>query len=751
MNLQEHIKNLQQKEKITPPKNDAILFLGTSFDKPYLQRLKPCVGAATTYIKLDPINTITEVEFYCNSKGISRVVSTSVPLLSKLLQWDKRAAPSLANYSGSYFNKHGIEYVFIQPLKQLVTVSYGQFMATRLISKLTSPASWFTPTVFDWHVSNNPEADYSFIKDCDLIAVDIETFSSPPSIRCIAYTAYWYNTHESISIVLPMDSEYNYVWMKKFNSLPQPKILQNGKYDIAYLTRYNAPLSNYLYDTAHLFHSWYSELPKDLGFLNSFFIREASYWKDLAQTSDMYEYYRYNALDTHGTLNCFLAMVIEAPQWALDNYIKEFPLVFPCHLAEMTGLKRDMEVMKKAREQQQLIIKQAEQKLDTMLAVKGFNVNSPVQMKQLLAVLGCADLESADEKNLKKAALRHPLNNRIISSIIEIRKARKLVSTYLTAGKELEGTDRVLYSLNPHGTDTSRLASREHHFWCGINIQNIPRGPAVKQTLIADPGFIICEVDLEQAESRDTAYIAGDEALIDAVEYSPDFHCKNASAFFGVPFEQLFDITTGKKLNVPLRDLAKRVNHGANYNMGANVLIDTMGQEKIAEAKALLNLPKPWGAKEVAEYLLAQFHKAYPAIRSVYYKGVVEEIVRTKMIKHHTEDGWTRYCFGDPVGNKLDLNAYVAHVPQALNAQTLNKAWLAVFTNIALGNPNFKLCAQVHDSILFQYRIGHEHLIQEVKKLMEIPVTIKGYDGKVRTFTVPAAPSKGGNSWAECK
>jgi hypothetical protein len=40
-----------------------------------------------------------------------------------------------------------------------------------------------------------------------------------------------------------------------------------------------------------------------------------------------------------------------------------------------------------------------------------------------------------------------------------------------------------------------------------------------------------------------------------------------------------------------LRDLSKRTNHGANYNMGGSVMLDTMGPKRVAQAKLVLKLP----------------------------------------------------------------------------------------------------------------------------------------------------------------
>jgi DNA polymerase I-like protein with 3'-5' exonuclease and polymerase domains len=470
------------------------------------------------------------------------------------------------------------------------------------------------------------------------------------------------------------------------------------------------------------------------------------YWKDLAETNDLHEYYLYNAKDTHQTASVLLGWIAEAPDWAHTNYIMEFPVLFPCILSELTGIKRDMERLRNSNVKFTEKIEIANANLSAELGVPSFNTNSPKQKTALLKILGCGDLEATDEKNLAKARLRHPLNARILSQVSSIQKDRKLLSTYLVEGKELNG--RILYSLNPHGTDTGRLASKEHHFWCGLQIQNIPQGIHVKSTLVADDGFYLGEADLEQAESRDTAYISGDKNLIAAVSSGRDFHSVNASSFFGVPYAEIYDDATSSTLNKPLRNLAKRVNHGANYNMGWSVLIDTMGEDKIQEAQKLLGLPKHYTLREVAEHLLNTFTRTYPDVRI----GYQDWIRRTVSLNHKLTGatGWTRYCFSDPTKSKTALNGYVAHNPQSLNAMTLNKAYIRVFLEIALPNPrDFKLLAQIHDSILFQYRIGYEHLALKVKELMEIPVHITDVKGNPHTFTVPAALKYGAKYWSD--
>jgi len=742
--------------------NKKLLFLGTFADAEYIPRLKSLVGGATVWVRTDTISTVIEIVLYCRARGITGVLTTNATLLQKLVGANRKV--SLDNWAGSYIKYMDIEFVFLDPLKQLITVPYGKFVARRYISKLTDPEEWSKIPTFNWCILEpcNVESIYEYYKTAFAIAVDIETTKTNLAITCVGYTAIFIDTAGIITThtsVLPMDSVYNLHWVRKFNELPAPKILQNGKYDCAYFARYCAPMYNYLWDTANLFHCWYSELPKDLAYLGAFFVREAQYWKDLADTPDLKERYHYNAKDTWNTALVWIAQILQMPQWAKNNYLMEFPLVFPCHLSEMTGLKRDMKVMETARAELDIKLAELQASLNKMLGVPNFNVNSPPQMKKLLTILGCGNFSSADEENLKKVAWLHPLNARICNKIIDIRELRKRKSTYLRTDADITKTakrgykefkGRILYALNPHGTDTGRLASREHHFWCGLQIHNTPRGREVKQTITADTGFLLAEVDLKQAESRDTAYIAGEENLIAAVTGTDDFHAVNASKFFGVAYDLIFDNRLMKVIDKLLRDLAKRVNHGANYNMGEDVMVDTMGYEKVIEAKKLLHLPKFYTFKQVTAHLLAAFHRTYPGLRAVFYPWVIATVTTTKMLVGAT--GWTRYCFADPSKNKRALNAYIAHVPQSLNAMVLNKAYMAVFYDIAI-NPlyaaNFKLNCQIHDSILFQYRNGYEFLTNLVKERMQIPITVTSCTGVVYTFTVPADIKKGGKAWSD--
>lgn len=794
------------------------VFIGTEADVKYVSFLKPLLSACpTSYTIFQDIEYLTQITEYCKRKNVTKVITSNPKLLWKLVEKDwptgMQKRPAISDYAGSLFVLPGsgdsglsglnaVEIVIINPLKQCWTKTYGKFVLERHVSKLTRPQDWNLSTKFEWQIAQTGEqllAAYEDLKNAEAISIDIETVKQFAAISCVGYCGIFVSSSGGISTrtyVIPFTSSFNLAYVRKINNLPCAKVFQNGKYDNAYFLRFAAPVTNWLWDTAHLFHSWYSELPKDLGFLNAFFLRESKYWKDLAKVGDKYLYYKYNALDAWVTANVWLVQMLQMPAWARKNYTLEFPTVFPCLLSEMTGIRRDPVAMKAAIAKDQGELNKLQTSLNKILGVAYFNTNSPKQMEALFTCLGLKEYAETSKRNadgeyedgnsysdkiIEKAILSHPFARRILKLVQGIRKLRKNISTYLGTGEDTaeffafgsagdncaevvgEPDGRILYSLNPHGTDTARLSSGGHAFWCGFNIQNGPRTGTYKTTVAADHGMYIAECDLKQAESRDTANISGDTALLAALDSENDFHALNAAAFFGKKYEEIFDNVLNKVLDKPIRDLSKRTNHGANYNMGAMIMLETMGQERVAYAKQMLSLPVTWSLIKVCEYLLERFHATYPNISRVYYPWVVRSVLETSKltsrVKHHVarteqcntkeyiaEGDWTRYCFGHPDKSKRDLNSLVAHVPSSLNARTLNEAYLIVFYRYALGNPDFRLYAQIHDSILFGFARGeHKKYCEGVRIAMQIPVTIRSCDDVVRTFTVPADIKAGKN------
>jgi DNA polymerase I-like protein with 3'-5' exonuclease and polymerase domains len=730
---------------------------------PRFSKLAALIGHRVSVINSTP-DTLSELQLKCTKAGIDGILCANAVLLSRILDSqpdfqrpNNRRGLTLDDYQGSFLSLKGIPVVVLNPPEHLMTVPYGAFIFSRFIEKLTKPEQWFEQTPFEWKVFSLREAEETFtdFARSNFIAVDIETPIANDvnkMINCVSFTAYWKDKHKTFSIVIPFDSTVNLIWIRKFLSLPAPKILQGGIFDAVRLLRFNCPIDNWLFDTLHLFHSYYSELPKRLDFVAAFALRNIRYWKDDGKSGNLEDYYRYNALDGWATLNSFLALMGELPSWALKNYVEEFPLVFPSIHCELEGWKVDQVQFLKVKKEKEEEAQQKLEKIRRMLRAANFNPRSPVQMKKLFTILGCGDLPSTDAIHTLKAEARHPLNARILGEIKDYKKASKLLSTYILDFKFWNW--RLHYKLNPAGTDTQRLASAESSFGVGFQIQNIPRGDSIKSFLVADSGWRLAEPDFSQSEARCVGYLSGDVNLISLLESGRDYHSWNAQAFFGIPYEKIWDESTGKTRNkemTELRDLSKRTNHGANYNMTAKVMLDTMGSRKVAEAKRLLRLPAFMNLKDVCSHLLKRYEATYPRVKGDWYNSIITEIETTKKLT--SPFGHVRWFFGDPRNNKHHLNSAIAHKPQNLSVSIINRCFYKIWKESVYGSLQkvLRLKAQIHDSLPYQYKEGCEWVNQEVVKLMDYPVEVVGCDKVKRIMRIPIAIASGALRWSELK
>jgi DNA polymerase I-like protein with 3'-5' exonuclease and polymerase domains len=760
--------------------SQAILLWVDKADQPYVAKLGPMFGGAKVAPYTEPLDSLDILVAKLKQKGFGYVVTTRVDVLQRLLPPGRVKKASLDKYTGSIIPYRGIEFLIMPPLKQLVTVEYADWMFRQLLRKVTHASEWRQPSEFRWWLIK-PGREFleakAILAQCDIIAVDTETVKEPrPAIELVQYTGVHFGSNQSWTYVVEMTSMESVHFMREINALPIPKVLQNGKYDCAYFFAYSAPLTAYYYDLKNAMHCQYAELPKDLAFSSALWLRDIMYWKDLSSTGDKQDKFRYGAMDTWATAEAFISWMLQAQDWAKNNYVTQFQTVPALHMCEMRGLKRDMATLRRANAIENKKIEESLRLAQAYVGTDKFNPRSSQQCVKLICILSGKPIpktdvkvkdmtpeekrnrQASDTKAIAKASFEHPLNERILTPILEYRKRTKSVSNYLSVDDKAKefgpsGKERILYSISNDATDTGRCASKAHHFWCGFNVQNVKGDgrdgefvlESVKETIIADEGFHLAEADYEQAEDRGVAMKSGDKTLLDIFATGKDSHSYKAAMFFGIPYEEIYDEVTGTKLKKDIRELGKRINHGANYNMGAFVLLETMGPKNVREAQRLLRLPTKMSLLQVCQYLLGCYETAFPTVKKDYYRWIVLQIKQSKKLVGDT--GWVRYCFGNPEASKPALNKYIAHVTQSLNAMILNKAFLAVFRELGF-NPNFKLLAQIHDSILFQYRIGHEYLIDRVKELMTFPVPVTDCAGITRDLIVPVDVKCLGRTWA---
>lgn len=744
---------------------DKTLILLTGEDTDYIHPLKSLFrGHDAAVLNVRP-GFKGEILQYCQANKFNKIVTTNGHILNLMVSPVTGSKESISDWEGSLWKEPelpGLETLFIKPLRQLYSTNHGSFVAKRWISKITNPADWprERPFTFEIAQANNVETLYDIFKaQSMLVAIDIETgnFHDPITqeyhtfIKCVGFAGVFPTVKglQIHSIVIPVHNvpdrsvmPFWLEWIKKFCLLPQPKVMQNGLYDSFHLMRYGSPIYNYMLDTQSMFHSWYSELPKNLAFITAFTVRDVWFWKNMGKGGN--KMFEYNARDCWATACAAINLLNQLPPWAQKNFVMKFPRWVPFLACDLEGLKVDEE------ERQRLIVEHEGKKLASAARMSKwvggeFNPGSPQQVKRLMTIFGGKDLESSDEKSLNKWAYRHPINAIFAEEITTYRENAKLVSTYLKPDDPKKPRDnpltymgRLFYGINPDGTDTGRTSSSEGPTWTGSQVQN--QTDAIKTMYVPDSAlWLFGEADGEQAEARCVAFLSGDKNLMEAVASALDFHKVNAARFFGMKYE---DVTKA------IRTIGKRTNHGANYNMGARVLVDTMGVRAIMEAGKLLGLPRHYSVLMIAEFLLKSYDNAYPTIRGPWYTHLKTLVQLKHMVT--TPTGWTRYFFGDPGKSKSNLNALVAHSPQSLSSDIILEGFDAIYYQIQTQHYNhFRLKAPIHDSAFFQFHFTRLDLAFKASKLMTRTIKVKDFKGIERDLTIPIALKVGRKSWGD--
>lgn len=303
---------------------------------------------------------------------------------------------------------------------------------------------------------------------------------------------------------------------------------------------------------------------------------------------------------------------------------------------------------------------------------------------------------------------------KLANMLLAYNPVNKFLNAYLKNMKFIDD-GRFRSRFNLVGTNTSRSSSSKFFDeYCG-NIQNIPsRGASAefKKLFKPDPGYLFFNFDQSAAESRVVAYLAQCQRIIKLLEEGRDFHCETARALVGIEG----DDEHIKKNHGDARTLAKPLNHGSSYDMGAFIMWTQF-------VKAGKNL-----SKEDVSAMLEKWHKAYPEIRANYHTDC-KHLVDNKL--PFVNPLGRRRTFTEPASETLYKKAY-AEIPQSTIPAISNIMWNNVQTRWK--DDEAMVLIQTHDSLSGQVR---EDLADEFKEWFinkgnSIKLTINGYE-----FTVP--------------
>lgn len=327
----------------------------------------------------------------------------------------------------------------------------------------------------------------------------------------------------------------------------------------------------------------------------------------------------------------------------------------------------------------------------------------------------------------------------IIASILRIRDLSKTLGVLET---DVDADHRMRTSYNIGGTESGRFSSSANAFGTGTNLQNLKQDPdwnvldekykiSLRKIFIADPGYKICGIDLEQAESREVGWIMGilfdDWTYLDACEQG-DLHTSTSKLIWpNLPW------TGDAKLDRAIadqnfyrqfsyRDMSKRGGHGTTY-VGTAF---TMARH--------LKVPQ-----KLMENFQYAFLRAYPIPRwHTWTAGQIQTIQQLT-----TPFGRRRHFFGRP-NDDTTLREAVAYVPQSATADRLNLALWRIWKYMGT---RIQLLAQVHDALYFQYpeNMNPGPLIAEAIALLRTEFQHQRPNGLVRKFDVPGEAKVGWN------
>ena len=327
----------------------------------------------------------------------------------------------------------------------------------------------------------------------------------------------------------------------------------------------------------------------------------------------------------------------------------------------------------------------------------------------------------------------------IIAHILRIRELSKMLSVLET---EIDPDFRMRTSYNIGGTESGRFSSSANAFGTGTNLQNLRQDPdwraddgrykiSLRKIFVADLGYKICGIDLEQAESREVGWLLGtlfdDWSYLDACE-AGDLHTATCMLIWqDLPWTN--DPKENRKIadrnfyrQFSYRDMSKRGGHGTTY-VGTAF---TMSRHLKVPVKLMENFQHA-------------FLRAYPMSRwHTWTAGQIQTIQQLT-----TPFGRRRHFFGHP-NDDTTLREAVAYVPQSATADRMNLAiwriWYYMGTRV-------QLLAQVHDAVYFQFPEDADAgaLIAEALTYLRTPFKHTRPNGEVRTFDVPGEAKLGWN------
>lgn len=373
----------------------------------------------------------------------------------------------------------------------------------------------------------------------------------------------------------------------------------------------------------------------------------------------------------------------------------ELPLIKVLADMERTGVRIDTQAL--AAYSESLTQRLADIEAQCIeLAGTHFNVGSPAQVGEVLfdrlkidekAKKTKSGQYSTTEEVLEKLAHKHP----IVEKILEFRKIKKLLSTYVNALPELINphTGRIHTTYNQTVTATGRLSSTNP------NLQNIPirndDGREIRKAFIPAEGNSFFSADYSQIELRIVANISHDEVLVEAFLAGEDIHRATAAKIF---HEDIAAVTDDQ------RRKAKTANFGMIYGISAFGLSERL---QIARSEA--------------KQLIEDYFATFPGVRKFMDESVEQAKAKGYVVtlfgrRRMLPDITSRNAVVRGYAERNAINAPI----QGTAADIIKIAMNRIFRRFEAEGIKSKMILQVHDELNFDVVPGEEPSVARIVK-----------------------------------
>ena len=619
------------------------------------------------------------------------------------------------------------------------------------------------------HVARSSADVYRFFeknKNEKYCALDIESIEGIPV--CIGFS---FRPHEGFCIplwgTLPINCvneakpKKSYHYDLKISSIPVndiafiwqliSKILlnkninfigQNFKYDEDKINRLGFYLHSLYFDIMIGTHCISSETPKSLAFQTSTKTEEPYYKYEgrnfIPGKDNIDKFFEYCCKDVCVTREILDTQVVDLQEipYGMEHIRWRMDLHKVYMEVDRVGFKTD------ELERKELIHKYVswlvKSELELFNLCKEFGVEKPINVRShpQVNILLYETLKIPKRAGTGEEILTALIGNvikdyrlrRICELILEIRRVDKSLG-YLKAEPDYDGrmkTNFLITGTENYRTSTNVLEPPIRPEQKGWAFQTVSKhgdiGNDLRSILVADPGYVIVNIDQSQAEARVCSLLADDEETL--ADYDrKDKHAYTASKFFGGTEQSYSKKVLGYEC--PERFVGKTLRHAYHLGIGKHEAMINVNTDS-RKYKIGITISE-WRAGECLKIL----ENDTPKIQTVFHNTIQSLLRKDRRIigTYNT----SRYFYDEMDTRDLWKGAY-SFIPQQTISDKTKQVMIKVIKNLW----DVRIVCESHDALAFLIReTVLDERIEEIQEYFAEPISFERCSIPRRDLIIP--------------